>query len=130
MDWTNWKFGLQNINALVVAVVYHGIAFPLLFKMLPKFGYTLANNGRIDGSEVVQVYIKPARTSIEKPKKELKAFKKVFLKASEKQGIEIPIPEESFMYYDVETHEWQLDKGEYIVLIGSSSKDIRQTIMA
>jgi len=35
MDRTNWKFGQQNINVLVLAVVYHGVAFPLLFKLLP-----------------------------------------------------------------------------------------------
>lgn len=38
MDRTNWKFGVKNINVLVLAVVYHGVAFPLLFKLLPKFG--------------------------------------------------------------------------------------------
>ncbi len=38
MDRTNWKFGSSNINILVLAVVYQGVAFPLLYKMLPKFG--------------------------------------------------------------------------------------------
>lgn len=43
MDRTNWKFGQLNINVLVLAVVYHGVAFPLLFKMLPKFGNSNTN---------------------------------------------------------------------------------------
>jgi len=43
MDRTNWKFGQQNINVLVLAVVYHGVAFPLLFKLLPKFGNSNTN---------------------------------------------------------------------------------------
>jgi hypothetical protein len=47
MDRTNWKFGKQNINVLVIAVVYHGVAFPLLFKLLPKFGNSNTNE-RID----------------------------------------------------------------------------------
>lgn len=38
MDRTNWKFGSFNINILVLAVVYQGVAFPLLYKMMPKFG--------------------------------------------------------------------------------------------
>ena len=38
MDRTNWKFGSTNINVLVLAVVYKGVAFPVLFKMMPKFG--------------------------------------------------------------------------------------------
>ena len=43
MDRTNWKFGQMNINVLVIAVVYHGVAFPLLFKLLPKFGNSNTN---------------------------------------------------------------------------------------
>ena len=38
MDRTNWKFGSFNINILVLAVVYQGVAFPVLFKLMPKFG--------------------------------------------------------------------------------------------
>jgi len=43
MDRTNWKFGQQNINVLVLAVIYYEVAFPLLFKMLPKFGNSKTN---------------------------------------------------------------------------------------
>ena len=43
MGRTNWKFGQQNINVLVIAVVYHGVDFPLLFKLLPKFGNSNTN---------------------------------------------------------------------------------------
>jgi len=43
MDRTNWKFGQQNINVLVIAVIFHGVAFPLLFKLLPKFGNSNTN---------------------------------------------------------------------------------------
>lgn len=43
MDRTNWKFGKANINVLVLAVVYQGVAFPLLFKMLPRFGNSHTN---------------------------------------------------------------------------------------
>jgi hypothetical protein len=38
LDRTNWKFGTTNINVLVLAIVYQGVAFPVLFKMMPKFG--------------------------------------------------------------------------------------------
>jgi hypothetical protein len=43
MDRTNWKFGKTDINVLVLAVVYQGVAFPLMFKMLPKFGNSHTN---------------------------------------------------------------------------------------
>ena len=47
MDRTNWKFGSFNINILVLAVVYQGVAFPLLYKMMPKFGNS-STRERID----------------------------------------------------------------------------------
>lgn len=53
MDRTNWKFGQQNINVLVIAVVYHGVAFPLLFKLLPKFG----NSNTHERIELIERFI-------------------------------------------------------------------------
>ena len=53
MDRTNWKFGSLNINILVVAIVYQGVAFPILFTMMPKFGNS-STNERI---ELMQRYI-------------------------------------------------------------------------
>jgi hypothetical protein len=53
MDRTNWKFGQQNINVLVIAIVYHGVAFPLLFKLLPKFG----NSNTHERIELVERFI-------------------------------------------------------------------------
>jgi hypothetical protein len=54
MDRTNWKFGQHNINVLVIAVVYHGVAFPLLFKLLPKFG----NSNTCERIELIERYIR------------------------------------------------------------------------
>ena len=47
MDRTNWKFGVADINILVLAIVYKGVAFPLLFSMMPKFGNS-STQERID----------------------------------------------------------------------------------
>lgn len=54
MDRTNWKFGQQNVNVLVIAVVYHGVAFPLLFSMLPKFG----NSNTSERIELIERFIR------------------------------------------------------------------------
>lgn len=54
MDRTNWKFGQQNINVLVIAVVYHGVAFPLLFKLLPKSG----NSNTSERIELIEQFIR------------------------------------------------------------------------
>jgi len=53
LDRTNWKFGTTNINILVLAVGCHGVAIPILFKMMPKFGNS-STNERI---ELMQRYI-------------------------------------------------------------------------
>ena len=53
LDRTNWKFGKTNINVLVLAVVYQGVAFPILFKMMPKFG----NSSTSERIELLQRYI-------------------------------------------------------------------------
>jgi hypothetical protein len=53
MDRTNWKFGSTNINILMLAVVYRGVAFPLLYKMMPKFG----NSSTRERIELMQQYI-------------------------------------------------------------------------
>jgi len=53
MDRTNWKFGTSDINVLVLAIVYQGFAFPILFKMMPKFG----NSSTAERIELMQRYI-------------------------------------------------------------------------
>jgi len=53
MDRTNWKFGSSNINILVIAIVYQGVAFPVLFKMMPKFG----NSSTAERIGLMQRYI-------------------------------------------------------------------------
>ena len=53
LDRTNWKFGTTNINVLALAVVYQGVAFPILFKMMPKFG----NSSTTERIELLQRYI-------------------------------------------------------------------------
>ena len=54
MDRTNWKFGQQNIDVLILAVVYHGVAFPLMFSMLPKFG----NSNTAERVELLERFIR------------------------------------------------------------------------
>ena len=53
MDRTNWKFGSSNINILVIAIVYQGVAFPVLFKMMPKCG----NSSTQERIAIVQRFI-------------------------------------------------------------------------
>lgn len=86
------------------------------------------NTGSVDGSEVVQIYINDPVSTVTKPQKELKAFKKVFVKSDESEKVEIKIPMSELSYYNVMLHKWVTEPGAYNVLIGSSSADIRSSI--
>lgn len=88
-------------------------------------GFTLKNTGAADGAEIAQLYIEKAGGKIFRPVRELKGFKKVFLKAGESARVEIPFDKRTFSYYNVKTHAWEEEGGRYEVSIGASSEDIR-----
>ncbi|WP_413526705.1 glycoside hydrolase family 3 C-terminal domain-containing protein [Marinilactibacillus psychrotolerans] len=83
------------------------------------------NSGMIDGEEIVQLYVGKSDSRLMRPVKELKGFKKVFLKAGESQTITIPFDDKTFRYFDTEKHEWEIEAGTYQLYIGSNSRDIR-----
>lgn len=85
----------------------------------------LTNTGEMDGAEVVQLYIAGPRIQIFRPEKELKGFKKVFLKAGETQIVKIPFDDKSFRYWNTKTSKWEIEGGSYQILIGASVSDIR-----
>ena len=88
---------------------------------------TLTNTGPVAGAEVVQLYVKDVQAAVKRPEKELKAFEKVMLNAGETRTVTLTLPAESFQYYDEAKKRWVLEPGEFQVLVGSSSRDIRQT---
>ncbi|MBP1042103.1 glycoside hydrolase family 3 C-terminal domain-containing protein [Vagococcus sp. BWB3-3] len=85
----------------------------------------ISNVGQYDGAEIVQLYVAKESELIYRPEKELKGFTKVFLKAGESQRIEIPFDDKTFRYYNVASQEWQVEPGEYQLLVGASVQDIR-----
>jgi beta-glucosidase len=81
------------------------------------------NVGDVEGKEVIQLYVKSAKGTIEKPEKELKGFTKTnLLKAGEMQEISIKISINDLGYYDTISNSWKLDKGTYKFIISSNSK--------
>ena len=85
----------------------------------------LTNTGDRAGSEVVQVYVKDTEASVPRPSKELKAFKKVFLKQSASQEVNIQLDKNAFSFYDANKKQWVLEPGQFEILVGSGSRDIR-----
>lgn len=78
------------------------------------------NKGKLDGEEIVQAYIGCITPSCVRPDKELKGFKKVFIKAGEKCKVSIEIDVEQLKYYNRKL-EHILDKGDYKICVGESS---------
>ena len=87
----------------------------------------IKNTGNYDGAEVVQLYVKDKESTIFRPEKELKAFKKVFLKKGEEKDIEFTLEKRAFAFYNINIHDWCVESGEFDILVGSSSRDIRLT---
>ncbi len=87
--------------------------------------FQISNSGPRDGSEVAQVYVQDLQSSLMRPLKELKAFRKVFLKAGEKQTISIPLDRTAFSYFEPDKRGWLAEAGDFKLLVGSSSRDIR-----
>ncbi len=85
----------------------------------------LKNTGKVKGSEVVQLYIKDVKASIDRPDKELKGFRKVNLNPGEEKVVEFQIDKNALSFFDPDKKIWVAEKGEFEVLIGSSSKDIK-----
>ena len=84
----------------------------------------LTNSGLVQGSEVVQLYISDPISSVERPSKELKGFRKVKLEPSEKKPVKFQIKPEDLAFFDEESCDWKIESGKFKVLIGSSSRDI------
>ena len=88
----------------------------------------VTNAGDKDGSEVVQVYIQDIESSLERPEKELKAFKKVFLKAGESKVVKFPLDADDLKFSDPAIADWKAEKGEFVAHIGAASNDIRTSV--
>ena len=87
--------------------------------------FCVKNTGERDGAEIAQVYIADVESTIFRPVKELKAFKKVFLKAGEEKRITMTLGKRAFAYYNVPQQTWHVESGAFEVLVGASSADIR-----
>lgn len=85
------------------------------------------NTGDRAGAEVVQLYVQDVESTIYRPVKELKGFKKVFLEAGEEKTVEFTLDSRAFAYYNVLINDWHVESGDFNILIGASSRDIRLT---
>ena len=88
----------------------------------------VTNTGDRAGAEIVQLYIGDKKSSVPRPKKELKGFKKVYLQPGESCDVEFTIDRASLSYFDEAKHEWVAEPGKFEALIGASSSDIKSQV--
>lgn len=89
--------------------------------------FALTNTGPVDGAEVAQVYISCKNSKIHRPKKELKGFAKVFLKAGERKEVTIELDDKAFRYFDTCTGRFEVEAGEYEIFVAASVNDVKLT---
>lgn len=93
-----------------------------------KVSFTVKNTGKTDGAEIAQVYVSQPKASVLRPAKELKAFKKVMLKAGETQTVELELKVKDFAFYNDKTQTWDVEPGEFILCNAASSANVKSKV--
>jgi beta-glucosidase len=88
------------------------------------FTVPVTNTGSVAGAETIQLYVSDLHSKIERPVKELKAFRKVFLQPGETKQVSLTLDKSALSFYDDETGLWTAEPGDFKALIGTSSKNI------
>jgi beta-glucosidase len=115
LSYTTFKYSKLKL------VKGNGVSEPLL-----TVEFEITNTGKREGAEAAQVYVRDVQSSLPRPIKELKGFKKVSLKPGEKQTVSIPLDRSAFAYYDPDKKGWVAEAGDFKILVGGSSRDVRQ----
>ena len=86
---------------------------------------TVTNTGSVAGTEIVQLYVAKKNSELFRPVRELKGFARVTLAPGEKQRITITLDDKAFRFWNVKSNRWEIEGGEYELLVGASVEDIR-----
>lgn len=84
----------------------------------------VTNTGKLNGNEIIQIYVSSPRNNTHKPLRELKGFTKVNLKTNETKSVLVSVSKEDLKYYSVKKNSFVLEDGEYIIEVGKNSRDI------
>jgi len=86
--------------------------------------FDVTNTGSRPGATVAQIYVAEAHASVPRPPKELKGFQRVMLQPGETKHVTLPLNGRSFAFYDTGGKRWQVDSGEFGILVGDSSANL------
>lgn len=87
--------------------------------------FKVKNTGKVAGYEIAQLYVADKESTIYRPVKELKGFKKVWLEPGETKEITISLSKRAFAFYNVNINDWCVESGDFDILVGASSADIK-----
>lgn len=85
----------------------------------------IENVGKLDGAEVVQLYVSAPRTDVFKPKRELRGFEKVYLKAGECRHITVTVKKDDLRFWSISENRYVLESGEYVLELCSDCRTVR-----
>lgn len=88
----------------------------------------VTNTGSREGAEVIQLYVRDVKSSVERPIKELKGFDKVKLQPGETATVSFTLDRSAFAYYDPDKKDWVVEPGKFEILVGAASDDIRSKV--
>ena len=89
--------------------------------------FTITNTGSVDGAEVAQVYVSCKNGKVFRPKKELKGFAKVFLKAGQHKTVTISLDEKAFRWYNVGADRWEVESADYEICVAANVSQVQLT---
>ena len=90
-----------------------------------KVTFTIKNTGDVAGSEIAQVYVAKPESKTFRAPKELKGFVKIHLDPGEEKKVSVELDDRAFAFWNTATEDWCVESGEYKILVGASSRDIR-----
>lgn len=117
LSYTDFKYGKAQASAKTIG---DGEEFTITIPV--------TNTGKVEGKEVVQLYIGDESASVLRPLKELKGFEKISLKPGEEKTVKFTVKPDDLKFYDDKTGSWRAEPGKFKAYIGSSSTDIRATV--
>ena len=100
---------------------FHSVA---LTGAIYEVSFDVKNTGSREGADVAQVYVGDTHAKVARPAKELKGFAKVSLRPGESRRVTVMLDRRAFSYYDAAARQWQLDPGDFDVLVSRSSEQI------
>ena len=117
LSYTSFDYGKATIDKA------EGTADDVFTVSIP-----VTNTGDRAGREIVQLYVSDLKTTLPRPVKELKGFKKISLEPGQTETVTFEISRDDLSYFDADKHAWVVDPGKFEALVGASSRDIRSKV--